>query len=397
MFLRQATESLHGVEIDAVIRSSSEIRSLLLDVQWSTLTRVVTEYNDKRRQEEEGSKGAVVRIEEVQESLKDLDGKGVLSNLSAAMNEAARLAFARLVLYSGLALLNQSSTLKDLKTSGELHREDILEFCGLCQSSLRLPMVQKNLQQGTPIFPDLSVRDIEASSDDVFSLPPPQRLRHIQSILFTWLGYEPDFANAEMKRLFFTPQFRSSNQDVQLLSAVEEMISATNVAIQKASSMSTIQPTYSDIDTGGVTRVVGVNYSEHQVDPNSGRIVESSSASKTTAPKLETMEGQQQKLKRSHNQNQEAEQERQRQKNHLHVATATLQQEIYQELLDMTESERNAKLAEAERATQEFLHEAACKSPGSERIEFLRSIDPSTQRLMVMHKLWKTTQQTKGV
>ena len=50
------------------------------------------------------------------------------------------------------------------------------------------------------------------------------------------IGYDPLYANAEMKRLFFTiNESNGFNNDHEVIDAVESMISSTNVAVANAS------------------------------------------------------------------------------------------------------------------------------------------------------------------
>ena len=414
-FFQQATTALNHVEIDAVL-AYSDIRSLLLEVQLSTLGRVVQEHNDQQRGD---ASNRFVDMEDVRERLKNLnhdnndseqDSSSVtLSKLSGVMNEAARLAFARLVLCSGLLHESSSVTTSEQlqrQASGTLDRKHVLEFCGLVQSTLRLPMVLDHLQQGTPLFPEIVAA---AAAGDKSSCrvqqQPHDRLLHIQSLLFQSLGYDPGFAHEEMKRLFLTihhdatePNDGPTNNDndtnpyspyahdTEILRAMQEMVSATSLALAKAqqSSHAPSSLLLSDMEQGGVTRVVGVTYSERMVDPTTGQVVESCAES-TTAP---TMESMQEPATREEDQSQQQEEQQRRHETRVHVATASLQTQLYQELVAMTESERTATLAEAHDVTRRVLQEAASQPGPLERIEFLRSMDPSTQRLMILHNLW---------
>jgi hypothetical protein len=65
-----------------------------------------------------------------------------------------------------------------------------------------------------------------------------------------------------------------------------------------------------------------------------------------------------------------------------------LQQEILGELLNMCDEERDAKLKLAKQEADKFIQQAMQMPPGPERVSFLRSVDPETQKLMAMHKLW---------
>lgn len=54
----------------------------------------------------------------------------------------------------------------------------------------------------------------------------------------------------------------------------------------------------------------------------------------------------------------------------------------------LPEDRRTERLAYAEEVEKDFLANAMQLPAGPERIAFLRSVDPETQRLMVMRKLW---------
>ncbi|KAL7561188.1 hypothetical protein ACA910_004115 [Epithemia clementina (nom. ined.)] len=443
-FLHRAIESLHGIEIDSSL-SRPEIRSLLLDVQLSTLSSVVFDYNDKQLGAQKSSNSSEgnhrsrsdrpICVEDVHARLKTLTNYGgntqaspQLLKLANDMNEAARLTFARLVLFSGLASSNvdcppptsssDDSQTNDLQNSGQLQRKDILEFCGLCQSALRLPTVIKHLQTGAPMFRD----QVQLKQTmDTSSWLPHERMRRIQSILFQCLGYEPGFAHAKLKRLVLLSHDEPQDQgagassyndddhddiasDAQVLDAIKDMMSAIHVVITHANNynnnLTTTTTTIttsnlSDIDEGGVTRVVGVEYSEKIIDPSTGQIIEEEPAPGGSAPKRESMtehEPPEEEEEWNQQQEQQQQQQQQKQQNQVQVAAACLQNEIYQELLQMSDTERTRTLEEAETVTQQFLTEAASKPP-MDRIEFLRSIDPSTQRLMIMRKLWTTTNE----
>jgi len=67
-----------------------------------------------------------------------------------------------------------------------------------------------------------------------------------------------------------------------------------------------------------------------------------------------------------------------------------MQQEILGQLLSMDEQDRDANLQAAKEAHDAFLQGALELPMGPERVEYLRSVDPNTQRLLVMHKLWSS-------
>ena len=76
---------------------------------------------------------------------------------------------------------------------------------------------------------------------------------------------------------------------------------------------------------------------------------------------------------------------------HLKVASqaAALQDRLLQELLAMADGERQDTLRRAARASQDFLEGALQLPPGPQRIAYMRQVDPATQRLLLLHKLWQ--------
>lgn len=54
----------------------------------------------------------------------------------------------------------------------------------------------------------------------------------------------------------------------------------------------------------------------------------------------------------------------------------------------MSEGERTSKLQVAKQANDDFVRQAMEIPAGPERIAFLTSVDPETQQLLLIHKLW---------
>jgi hypothetical protein len=148
-----------------------------------------------------------------------------------------------------------------------------------------------------------------------------------------------------------------------------------HVAITNA-NIEASKTNFSDLDKGGTTRVVGVEYSEKVLD-SSGEVVDPSPSGQAMAMEEHTEEQQRQQLQ-------------------VASQAAAMQQEILGELLAMSDVNRNKCLADAERASKDFLIRVMAKPPGPERIEILQSIDAPTQRLMVMHKLWEANNRGKS-
>ena len=289
------------------------------------------------------------------------------------MNEAARLAFCRLVLYSQChADMPASTDTMMMITSGVMERSDILEFCGLCQTAVRLPNVQRHLRDGSALFDD-KVANAPTKSAET-TMFPQKRLEAIQRHFLRALGYDPDHGTREIQRIFFGASDEYADDKI-LMDTFRTLVSTMNSAITNA-TLHAQQRAFSDQDEGGVTRVVSVSYSEKLVDAASGEAVEAA------VPEGQRME-------------QQAEAQQQAR---LKVAreAAALQQEILGELLALRDEERAAKLAQAKQVADDVLKQAMELPAGAERIVFLRSVDSQTQRLMAMHKLWESMVASNG-
>lgn len=357
--------------------SPATIRALLLERQASVLERVVTDYNIANKNDDRVEH---VTLETVQTSLKNLDDtrkkNDLLCKLSRDLNDTARLVYAKLVLR--VACERAAQQKQSLQSSGTIPRNVLLDFFALCQAAVRLPNVQQHLSKGTPLFPDLLLNDGSSSNDQVETTDkttaiPSQRLERIQHLIMGELGYDKEFATQEIQRLFL-----STNDDInmaddpQLTSTFAQTMKTLHEAVNNASLTA-----FSDVDRGGVTRVVAVEYSERVVD-RSGNVMDSSANANArnmsvSSPQIMT----------------EHEEEKEQQTLRAAQQTAVLQQEILSELLALSDGDRQERLAEAERVSLEVMDQVMQLPPGPERIQLLRSVDEPTQRLMAMHKLWQ--------
>lgn len=371
-YLESAKDDLESVLLESPL-SPPLVRSLLLERQKATLERVVMEYNSQHKEE---STSFSVTTDDVQGALRNIkedDNNKSLLEASRDLDETARLTYARLVLYSSCRRETEQQSLRDqimtLKASGSMERKDLIDFFALCQTCVRLPFVMNHIAKGEPLFEDIVDQNNRSSTDkDVDSVTtlPQHRLEHLQRLLLKEFGYDPHFGVEEVKRIFFSKESNEFTGDAELF----DMCHKTTEKMQAVLSNANIQASmssFSDLDKGGVTRVVAVDYSEKMVDA-SGNVIDE-------GPRREIM----------------AEQTEEDQRQQLHVASkaAALQKEILGELLAMSKSDRNIKLAEAERVSNAFLRLVAEKPPGPQRIQVLRSIDEPTQRLLAMHKLWQ--------
>jgi hypothetical protein len=137
----------------------------------------------------------------------------------------------------------------------------------------------------------------------------------------------------------------------------------------------------SSSDDDGVTRVVSVSCSEIMVDAETGEVIqELDRHAVPTHSGVSPMA-----MDRSDDSTSEDAVSEQRPFD-VKASVAELQQEIVDEIESWTEAERAAKLKEARDAVQAFSHELAA-IPVGDRIEFLRSIPATTQRLLIIDKL----------
>ena len=62
----------------------------------------------------------------------------------------------------------------------------------------------------------------------------------------------------------------------------------------------------------------------------------------------------------------------------------------------MEESQRAHTLNEAAKASQKFMEDVMALPVGQERIDFLRSVDPTTSRKLAVHKIRNGILQANG-
>jgi hypothetical protein len=340
-FFREAKTALLDLVIDSP-RSFGEIRSLLLTIQISCLDRVIDRYNKENHGNSHLVTGPQVQSELRQLKRDKLDR--LVREQMDEMNDAARLSFCRLVLFSECLQGGQRGlqAQMQLQASRAIQKSDIMEFCGICIAAVRLSNVRKHLERGMPLFEGM--KHIPANR----AVAPQQRLEQIQ-------------------RIFFSSAPNEYTDDKVLIAIFDDMMLKLKAAIANA-TIAAEEVIFSDHDQGGFTRVVSVSFSEKNMDDH-GRVIEEK------APSGQTMEQQTE--------------EQQREQLRFAAQAAALQQEILGELLSMHEDEREMKLAKAKNVSDDFMKRALSIPAGAERVEFLRSIDSQTQRLMAMHKLWE--------
>ena len=153
-FLWRGAQSLDALlPLPRPAASLMEIRQRLLQTQSTCLQSIVNQYNNKTNEEE---RSLELTADQVQAALQRCcsDSRATTNNnlrwidMEHSLNEAARLAFARLVLYSECLWELQEEPVRrardnELRKSGELSDDDVQTFCGLCRAAVQLPNVQE--------------------------------------------------------------------------------------------------------------------------------------------------------------------------------------------------------------------------------------------------------------
>jgi hypothetical protein len=358
-FFTQAKTELQNCKVSGASRMA-EIRAVLLANQSACLGTVLNQYNRQN--------GTSFTVDQIQAQLKSLRAETVSLQVKLKldeMNETARLAFCRLVLYSESSQ-HQDRSLRDqmqLEASQPMQRDEIMEFCALCNTALRLPNVRLHLEKGKSLFDDGEFPPVP--------IDPPKRIELIQRMFFRALGYDPDHGMAEIERIFFSERSSEFGDDKELMAVFADMLSKTKVVVTNATLIAT-EAAFSDHDDGGCTRVVSVQYSEKVIDSLTGQYVDEA---ERIAPSSLAME----------------QQTESQQRQQLRVASqaAALQQELLGQLLSMPDEEREERMSLAKEASDEFTRKILAISPGPDRIVFLQSVDERTQKELAMLKLWE--------
>jgi hypothetical protein len=211
------------------------------------------------------------------------------------------------------------------------------------------------------------------------------------------MGYHADYATAEIKRIFYNNDNNADHEftnDDQVMQALHDMMSQIKSALTKATIKISEQHFlyHSDYDQGGSTRIVAVDYSEHEIDAQTGQVISTTTTTSknggdndkfsAAAPKGQAMELQ--------------EQQQQQALRTAAVAAAKLQQEILARVLSLPELEREEELLKAKQVSERIVQQVLEMAPGPGRVEFLRSLDSNTQRLLALHKLWETHVTSKS-
>lgn len=359
--------------------SLEDHRRLLLKVQLETLEDTI-----HRIRKERNVSSSSLSTDILQEHLRSLgckdfsnitSGEKIQQDLLTNMNEMnhhARNAFVRSVLWSEMQWvkceMNQNGTgmainfeteyrpLIDKHHGMTMDRKTVLEFCGLCNTAIKMEEVERYLKFGYDI---LDSNDKENCSSKDLSVH--QRIILLQQLLLCAVGFEPNFGGQELHRI---TTLKLSHDDDEMKNIVASyFINMQLLAKNVGDDGDIITQGLSDVKDGGVTKVVSVKYSENSMD--------------TDAPHHARME---------HNS-----EERQREELKLAAKAASMQQEILDELKNMEHVERDVVLKQARESHELFVQQCMSLAPGPERIEFLQNVPPEQQKLLLIHKLWEGT------
>lgn len=420
-FLNEATNELNDCTKLESPLSLNEIRKHLLEIQTKCLDRIVAQYNNNNNNTNNNKSGIIITVEEVQHRLRNINnninGKKkdgiLLRDASEKMNDSARLAFGRLVLYNECCLKHPNRTLRErmteLKGSGRMTRSDILEFIGLCDVVIRLPHVQQYVRNETPTLFSTNNEVSSSSSSPTISIFPQERLEYVQRMILQAIGYDSQHGYNEIKRIFFTCDSNNNefSNDVELLDRFTAMSNRMDEFIRETTACATLQTlSLNDHNQGGVTRVVSVQYSEKFIDEQTGEEIEghgdtsqqqhpAGGTTLSSEPRRESMES------HRHSTNEdgaESAHHQQQQREQLRIAkqTSILEQEILHELLSMRDEERDKRLEEATQAKQQFLMEMNAISDAINRVQYVQSINPRTQKLLLMERIWTSEVLSKN-
>ena len=310
---------------------------------------------------------------------------------------------------------------------------DVLEFCGLCRTAVRISDVMRYLQHGTPIFPNIQMLQLSSSSlplpsSSSSSSPPPectfqfpqQRLQYLQRLFLRAMGYDPDYGTQLIQEMFYNNKQHDESSmehiDANVLSVfrnMEQLMEQTLNDITNKLTLETFHGTNqtndisNDTNTDGVTRIVGVTYSEKYIDAETGQDIMTIhpndhtggenhapqsltmnyndddtflTTSATAAPNTNDNDSATHPTNTS---NRSTDETWQRQ-------AAELEQEILGELLSMREEERDMKLQMIHRVVQTVMDHARSLPEQQDRISYLTQLDYTTQRCLCMKKIWDT-------
>lgn len=352
----------------------AECRGRIMEAQSSCLEKVVANHND---QNVDSQSQSIAQVQEALSSLSTTQDQGI-STAMQIMTDAARKAFARLVLTSecirtGSASLtvklnnNQATRDEPLKTS-RMTRSEILEFCALCQATVRIESVKNHLRDPqNRLLHSLANNDTQSAPASTL-VPPIQRVENLQRLLLQAMGYDADMGLTELARQV---KVGDGNDDLELVQLIQQTTQILMQALHN-NNHNTEDGFLSDQKEGGFTRVLSVQHSEKVVS-----VADADETVSSGAPVSQSMR----------DDNTASAQLQMAQK------AAALRDSLVKELVSMTEDDRNVLLQQAEQALQDFQQKAMEIPVGPERIEFLRNMDDRTQKLLAMHRIWQEYQK----
>ena len=331
---------------------------------------------------------------------------------------------------------------------------DVLEFCGLCCTAIRISNVMQYLQYATPIFPNtMMIRTTSSTSNCINHLSqsqlqseldmtfPQQRLQYLQRLFLRAIGYDPDYATTVIQHMFYNNNENSIETidvDTNVISVfrnmeqlMEQTLNDITNNITKETFMGnnnnkTVATTDHDDDDGnnnndGVTRIVAVTYSEKYLDAQTGQeimnihphdydsrnnhhnIYEDSHG----APRSLTMNDDTLIMTTTTpaktasaaiiDENASTSNPKQLNSNDeiWKQQTAQLKQEILGELLSMRDEEREIQLHLIHTVVEEVMDHMKTLPQPQDRILYLTNLDDESQRCLAMKKIWDTHVATK--
>jgi len=309
----------------------------------------------------------------------------LLTEAVETTNEMARLAFARSVLTIQWRLDRQQppqSKKESREENDNIDEESTLEYCGLMMAAVRLPEIQKYLQNGTidSIHPDQTTEN--PSEDDWLDSSVEERLIHIQKLYWRALGWEPIHAIDQLTRLLSggsndSNNFQQIRNNAKGMETLTKYASAMTVAVTNA-AMSKIGDNGNQCNDDGTTRVVSVSYSEKIINVQTDS--ENATSHSISAPTSNTID--------------EHKISQQRQELDVAHKASMLQQQLWSEFQSLPSHEKSTTLGKAKKTHHEFLEKVANTPPGRDRVLLMQSMDGEMQKLLVIYKLWCS--QTSG-
>ena len=402
LFFKNATAALLHLDGNGVMEKATNdentldtlatSRRYILNVQQTVLQKSLDDFYQDFDDDDDP-----ITIQQAKEHLGQLGSTStpppkLIREAMEGMNEAAKLALCKVVLWCEYSMAASPQKYKhNLQGSGDLDRTRLLEYFGLCEAALKLYSVKKFMAEGGSLFEDVLGTPINLVDNSELLLPQT-RLEYVQQLLAQAMGWDPVFLTKELQHIFVEKDDSNALvHDKQVNSIFQNLVHEMQVAICTASlQMKKDQDLkmMNDLQKGGATRVVSVQYSEFEITPDGKK--KPIAGSNSAPPKASTM------TEEEEDASQTMTEEEKKKTIRLASETAVLQQEILGELLSLPEHERNNRLEEAKQAHQDFMKQVMTLPPGPERMNLLLSVDAPTSRKLAMHKLWKGMLEANG-